>query len=159
MDYDEEDDYALSFAISFANFLNSTFTLNSAKVFEIGGDNGILRDYMEREYKCSMTIIDPNSYATCINQNVIKKEFSKETDVERFDILIGLFICHTAEEVIISAIKNDKPFAILLCSRPHCVPKNESYCNWMKYLLGLNSKIQVKEIEIKSEKYHILFKE
>jgi len=159
MDYDEEDDYTLSFAISFADFLNSTFILNSLKVFEIGGDNGILRDYMQRKYKCSSTIIDPHSYATCIEQDVIKEEFSKETDVERFDILIGLFICHTAEDVIISAIKNDKPFAILLCPRPLCVPNNQSYSNWMKYLLSLSSTIQVKEIEIKNEKYHILFKQ
>lgn len=151
-------DFETSYAEGFAWFLFNKFG-ESKKVLEIGGGNGVLSYLMKRHFKWDMTIIDPESTAKEFGIDVIKEFFLINTDVQSYDLLIGKFICPVVDEAVLSAVTNEKPFAVLMCQCIHEGKDYDSYDDCIKYLTGLDSKIKVTTIIIECAQYDILYKE
>ncbi len=71
----------------------------------------------------SVTVMDPKvieSYEG--NIEIIKKEFTIDTDVSKYDLIYGFYPCEATLTMIKSSFKNDKDLFLELCGCSHGVP-------------------------------------
>lgn len=87
---------------------------------------------------------------------VIKKlfrcdEYSKNgvgTNIDRFDLIVGLEPCDATEHIIRQALKYDKPFDINLCATAHKGLNGETfrtYGEWYKHLANISKEVSITE--------------
>lgn len=72
----------------------------------------------------TVSVFDPNLVTISPkykNMRLYKKEFNFQMNVSNYDLLIGLLPCNATEEIIKSAIMNDKDFYISMCGCNHSV--------------------------------------
>lgn len=85
----------------------------------------------------NIDVMDPLVYFDNLNKGqVIKEKFTKDTNVENYDLIIGYNPCGATETVIRKSIEENKEFCIFLCG---CCFLPENYTertpeNWHKYL-------------------------
>ena len=111
--------------IAFSRLINKKFDTNNKNILEVGG--GTLPRLSKRLLEISninnIKVYDPrlSIYEKSTDKLVLKKEkFTKNTNVDDVDLMIGLMPCKGAEELIDSAIINRKDFIIGLCEGgPH----------------------------------------
>lgn len=88
--------------------------------------------------------------------NAIKKlfrcdEFSKNgigTNINEFDLIVGLEPCNATEHIIRQSLKYDKPFEINLCAAPHKGLNGEifsTYKEWYNHLSQISEEISIIE--------------
>ena len=112
--------------------------------------------------KCGykMYAIDPNirltpkeagklKIASISKNKFLCDEFSasgKGTNVQNYDLIVGLEPCDATEHIIRQALKHDKPFEIALCAAEHDAldgTKFKTYLEWYEYLKGISSEVKI----------------
>ena len=110
------------------NKLKKHFSL-SRNIIDIGG--GFLPAFAnmiaEEQYKIgtgTITVYDPALVVTepkYSNMTLIKDEFTTDTDVSNYDLMLGLFPCEATRSIVESAKKNNKDFYVAECGCGHAV--------------------------------------
>ncbi len=136
---------------------------NYKNVLDVGAGRVCrLSQYLEEKgYK--VTAMDPDiriskEEADEKNIKIIKEKFScdeysegKEgTNIENYDLLIGLEPCDATEHIIRQCIKYNKDFEILLCASPHNSIEGKKFNTreeWYNYLKSINSKLKLEIID------------
>lgn len=143
--------------LGFINILKKHFNLKENKILEVGaGAIPILAFYIYDKYKNIVNIQDPNViFSNLIKGNIYKDKFELETDISKYDLIIGFNPCGATENIIKNAIKNHKNFAIALCG---CCFLPDDYTNrtpekWHKYLFNLAKKLGNENYEIKFKSF------
>ena len=70
----------------------------------------------------------------------------KGTNIQNYDLIVGLEPCDATEHVIRQAIKFNKPFEILLCASQHDGldgTKFKTYLEWYEHLKGISSEVKI----------------
>ena len=70
------------------------------------------------------------------------------TDIEKFDLIVGLEPCDATEHIIRQSLKYNKPFDINLCAAPHQGLNGESFktfLEWYKYLANISSEVSIEK--------------
>ena len=94
-------------------------------ILEVGGGYyPIFSKYVDdKQTECgsgTITVIDPKLVTGSLgNVKLVKEEFSRESNVSDFNLLIGICPCESTIDIISSALINQKEFFIALCG---CVP-------------------------------------
>ena len=91
---------------------------------------------------------------------VIKEYFDYlKTNVNSYDLLIGLEPCDATEHAIRSALNNDKDFAIALCYAPHNSIDGrvfDDYKMWHVYLQSISKEIVIDNVKILGKQMTII---
>lgn len=78
-------------------------------------------------------------------------EYSKNgvgTNIDNFDLIIGLEPCDATEHIIRQSLKYDKPFDVNLCVAPHKSLNGKtfrSYKEWYNYLTNISKEVHIIE--------------
>jgi hypothetical protein len=111
-------------------------------------------------YGYKMYAIDPNIRLTPKEGGKLKlgsmsknkfvcDEFSsaqKGTNIQNYDLIVGLEPCDATEHIIRQALKYDKPFEILLCAAEHDAldgTKFKSYLEWYEHLKNISPDVKI----------------
>lgn len=146
----------------FLRILEKHFDLN-CNILEVGaGTIPILAKYINDNHKCNLTLIEPNIiFEDLLECNIIKEKFTNQTDISKYDLIIGYNPCQATENIIRNSIEQNKNFCIALCG---CCFLPENYTDrtpktWHKYLIELASQLSQNNYEITllyfEQKYHI----
>lgn len=109
-------------------FLKRNFDLG-CNVLEIcGGHYPILSKYIDIEQtriqKGTITVYDPKLAVSKLgNIKLVKEDFSKKTDISKYDLIVSQFPCDLFDDIVDSAVVADKDYFIALCD---CIYKNYS---------------------------------
>lgn len=87
---------------------------------------------------------------------VVKKlfrcdEYSKNgvgTNIDNFDLIVGLEPCDATEHIIRQSLKYDKPFDVNLCAAPHRSLNGKtfrSYKEWYNHLTNISKEVSIIE--------------
>lgn len=109
---------------AYISFLSTQTDLKNKNIIEIGGGRFpcLGRRINDVNEKGKITIYDPKLFKQNTNGNFIlkKEKASLKTNVEEYDVIIGLMPCEGAETIIDLAINNNKDFFLWLCEGgPH----------------------------------------
>jgi len=146
---------------SFARYIETRYDVKKYNnVLEIGCGTiaGLSKELIKKGYK-----------VTCVDKvdlkvddiPYIKTLFDHKTfDVSNYDLLVGLEPCEATEHILLSAIENNKPFAISLCDVPHDSIDGEKFktCKeWDNYLIKKsNDKAYIDEKKVLNKSHRIL---
>lgn len=150
---------------TFIDYLLAKYkTLNNAKVLDVGAGRICSLSKSIAEQGGKATAMDTNirlnnAEIKRLNIEAVRKnfrcdEFSKNgegTNIQNFDLVVGLEPCGATEHIIRQALKHDKPFDISLCAAPHKALNGEhfnSYLEWYNHLKNIS-----KEVSIIKNKY------
>lgn len=120
--YDElgiiKDEYNIYLA--FINILERAFTIKNKHILEVGGGviPSLAKKITLRQEKGTITIYDPrlSIYESSTSKmKLVREKFTLETDVSKYNLLMGFMPCKAAEIIIDSAINNNKDFIVALC--------------------------------------------
>lgn len=89
-----------------------------------------------------------------MNIVAIKKHFKSDdfaksgegTNIQNFDLIVGLEPCGATEHIIRQALKYDKPFDISLCAAPHKALSGDtfnSYLEWYNHLKNISKEVSI----------------
>ncbi len=150
--------------LGFQKFLDKTFNLKHKKnILEVGsGSIPVLAHSIEKKYKTKVDIQDPITLiANYTKGTIFKENFTENTDISNYKLIIGYNPCEASEAIIRNAIKNKKDFSIALCSCCH-LPKYYKEQNpeiWHQYLLDIAKSLGKDNYKIKisyfPESYHL----
>ena len=110
---------------------------NKKSILEVGaGYIPIVAKYLENDY--DMTIMDPKIIFKNYAKGTIENEFfTLNTNLDKYDLIIGYNPCEATESMIINAIKHKKDFIIATCGCSY-LPlsyKDRTKENWHRYLI------------------------
>ena len=135
----------------FINILQKYFNLKT-KILEVGaGTIPILAKYIKDKYNSDITLMEPSIiFEDLLDCEIKKEKFTKETDIEKYDLIIGYNPCGATEDMIRSALNNNKDFCIALCG---CCFLPENYTirtkeELHKYLINLVNELKKDNYEI-----------
>lgn len=145
---------------TFIDYLLAKYkTLNNVKVLDVGAGRICSLSKLIAEQGGKVTAMDTNIRLNSgeikrHNIEAIKKffrcdEFSKNgegTNIQNFDLLVGLEPCGATEHIIRQALKHDKPFDISLCAAPHKALNGEtfkSYIDWYNHLKSISKEVNI----------------
>ena len=148
---------------AFMSYLNKKYAnLKFKKIFDVGAGRMCRLSRSLARLGCEMYAIDPkirinNREAARWNIKSIEKklflcdEFAAGgcgTNIENFDLLVGLEPCDATEHIIRQCLKYDKHFEILLCAAAHDAlsgRKFKGYEDWYKYLKSISSEVKIEK--------------
>ena len=95
----------------------------SQNIIDIGGGRlpafaNMIAEEQLKIGKGTITVYDPKLVITkpkFDNMRLVKEKFTKDTDVSKYDLMLGIFPCEATSAIIESAIKNDKDFYVAQC--------------------------------------------
>lgn len=126
----------------FAKYLMDNYSKFQGKeVLEVGCGRTARLSRMLRDY-FNMTVIDPKlEYKIEYMVRFIKGEFTQNTQINIYDLVIGLEPCEATEHIIRACVKARKDFIVVLCGVPHkridgVMP--EDYMAWYDYLVSID---------------------
>lgn len=70
------------------------------------------------------------------------------TNIDKYDIIVGLEPCNATEHIIRQSLKYNKPFDINLCAAPHQSLNGktfETYKEWYNYLSSISKEVSIIE--------------
>lgn len=120
----------------FINIIKKYFN-NRNSILEVGaGYIPIVAKYLENQ--CDMTIMDPKIlFQNYAKANIKKESFTLNTNLNKYDLIIGYNPCEATQNIIINAIKHKKNFIIATCGCCY-LPlnyKERTKENWHRYLI------------------------
>lgn len=138
---------------AFINYLESEFDLKNKNILEVGsGSIPVLAHYLEEKLDSKVSIQEPiTMIANYTKGDIYKEIFTKDTQVDNFDLIIGYNPCEATENIIRNAIKNKKDFSVATCGCCH-LPNNYKEKNpklWHNYLINIAQKLGKDNYEIK----------
>lgn len=166
---DEVYDFLLSLKVDnrrsredvFASHLNQKYShLKFRKILDVGAGRMCKLSAVLSKCGFKMYAIDPNirlapQEASKLKINSISKkkflcdEFAgdgKGTNVQNYDLIVGLEPCDATEHIIRQALEYDKPFEILLCAAQHDAldgTKFKSYLEWYEHLKEISPQVKI----------------
>ena len=109
---------------AFAKKIGKIYGWNT-RILEIGGGffpafSRTMHAYQEKKGMGTITVYDPQLVVTKLEGISLKKEeFTKETDIKDYDLLVGIMPCTVTRLMIQKAIQEHKEFFIALCGCTH----------------------------------------
>lgn len=150
--------------ISFINYLTQKYiNLKNYRVLDVGAGRicSLSKSITQTGAKC--TAIDTNirlnnetlrkAKITPIKKLFVCDEFSKNsvgTNIQNYDLIVGLEPCDATEHIIRQSLKYNKPFDINLCASPHKALNGETfktYNEWYKHLSSISHEVSIIENE------------
>lgn len=114
-----------NFYLGFSKMIGEKYGYDS-NVLEVGGGcYPIFAKYMREQQiyhngHGTVTVYDPRLVTTKINDlKLYKKEFTLDTDIKKYDLLVGILPCEATRLIIEKAILNNKEFFIGMCGCTH----------------------------------------
>lgn len=147
----------------FISHLNKKYSnLKFKKIMDVGAGRMCRLSSSLAKLGCQMYAIDPKirltqKEAKSLGIKSIKQdrflcdEFANGrngTNIERFDMIVGLEPCDATEHIIRQCLKYEKPFDILLCAAAHNAlngTKFNNYKDWYEYLSSISSEVKIKQ--------------
>ena len=144
----------------FLKYLTQKYkSLNNLEIMDVGAGRVCpLSRAMARE-GAKVTAIDPNIR---LDEGVLKKEnidllkryfqcdqYSTKyigTNIDEYDLIVGLEPCDATEHIIRQSLKYDKPFDIRLCATPHNSLDGKEFetCEeWYEYLANISKEVHI----------------
>lgn len=166
---DEVYDFLLSLKIDnrkpreeiFANHITQKYkNIQFRKILDVGAGRMCKLSNVLTKYGYKMYAIDPNirlSPQEASKQkisSISKKLFlcdefapsGKGTNVQNYDLIVGLEPCDATEHIIRQAIKYNKPFEVLLCAAEHPALDGttfKNYLEWYEHLKSISPEIKI----------------
>ena len=130
------------------------------KILDVGAGRMCKLSNVLSRYGYKMYAIDPNirllpkeagkmKLASISKNRFLCDEFAsdgKGTNVQNYDLIVGLEPCDATEHIIRQALKYDKPFEVLLCAAAHDAldgKKFKTYQEWYDYLKGISQEVKI----------------
>ncbi len=134
----------------FSKFIQAMYP-DAKKILEVGCGGGDL-SLLLTELGYDVTAIDYIKYNNLDQQGIefYEKEFTLDTDISEYDLVVGLHCCDATERVIRNCITNDKEFAVVICEK-HQGLENKNIKNrnqYIKYLKNLSDRLKVTDLPI-----------
>lgn len=114
-----------NFYLGFSNMIGEKYGYD-ANILEVaGGCYPVFAKYMRQKQiyhngKGTVTVYDPRLVTTKINNlKLYKKEFTLDTDIKNYDLLVGVLPCEATRLIIEKAILGNKEFFIGMCGCTH----------------------------------------
>lgn len=147
-------------ADSFADYLKKKYPLESyKKVLDVGAGRMCHLSSNLAKVGYEVYAMDPNIRITDNEAKNLKikqitklkfacDEFNKGkgTNVDKYDLLIGLEPCDATEHIIRQGLKHNKPFEVLLCYAAHDAINGTKFAkveDWYSYLKSISSEIRI----------------
>lgn len=166
---DEVYDFLLSLKIDnrkpreeiFASHITQKYkNIQFRKILDVGAGRMCKLSNVLTKYGYKMYAIDPNirlSPQEASKQkisSISKKLFlcdefapsGKGTNVQNYDLIVGLEPCDATEHIIRQAIKYNKPFEVLLCAAEHPALDGttfKSYLEWYEHLKSISPEVKI----------------
>lgn len=129
--------------IAFIDFISRQYRLKDKNIIEVGG--GVLPRLGKRIAanldNGRIVVYDPRLSRYEIGTDklkLVREKFTKDTDVENADLMIGLMPCEAANVIVDSATKNRIDFVLALCEGgPHGDEFDffEDETEWLAYII------------------------
>ena len=130
------------------------------KILDVGAGRMCKLSNVLAKYGYKMYAIDPNirlSPQEASKQkigSISKKLFlcddftpsGKGTNIQNYDLIVGLEPCDATEHIIRQAIKYDKPFEVLLCAAEHPALDGttfKNYLEWYEHLKSISPEVKI----------------
>lgn len=130
------------------------------KILDVGAGRMCKLSNVLSRYGYRMYAIDPNirllpkeagklKIASTSKNRFLCDDFAsggKGTNVQNYDLIVGLEPCDATEHIIRQALKYDKPFEISLCAAPHDAldgRKFKDYLEWYEYLQSISQEVKI----------------
>ena len=147
---------------TFMRYLTRKYgNLKNRRVLEVGAGRICTLSQSIAQQGGKVTAMDTNIR---INNDILRKakivavkklfmcdDFSKNgtgTNIDRFDLIVGLEPCDATEHIIRQALKYDNPFDINLCAAPHKGIDGETfktYKDWYNHLKSISESVSIIE--------------
>lgn len=150
---------------AFAEFIHTTYP-NIGKVADVGGGRGDVSFFLH-ELGHDATIIDsraarlPRWIKRSLRRESVKQgrlvELPRvvgkvqDTDLQAFDLIVGLHPDEATEHIVRTAIKYNKEFAVVPCCVFPIDGVKRSKENWRDYLISLSKDIVTTTLPIRGE--------
>ena len=130
----------------FAEFIKRNY--KPCKVADVAGGKGILSwELQNRGYK--PTVIDPRIRYGIKRYDTIKKLYKQEY-AKDFDLIVGMHPDSATEDIIESAIKYNRKFAIVPCCSHSKEDRKFDYKHWIEHLKRLaDYNVKITSLDIK----------
>jgi len=92
-----------------------------------------ISSYQQHINKGTITIYEPLLIKMNDNINSHKEKFTIDTDISKYDLLVGILPCDATETIIEAACKNNKDFYIAMCGCVHRETGSELVYNPISY--------------------------
>lgn len=149
---------------SFINYLTHKYeNLKNYRVLDVGAGRICSLSKSIAQIGSNLTAIDTNIR---LNNETLRKakitpikklfkcdEFSKNgigTNIQSYDLIVGLEPCDATEHIIRQSLKYNKPFDVNLCAAPHKGLNGETfktYKEWYKHLSNISQEVSIIENE------------
>ena len=135
--------------------------LKNFNILDVGAGRICSLSKVIAEQGCKVTAMDlnirlSNETLRKLKITAVKKlfrcdEYSKNgvgTNIDNFDLIIGLEPCDATEHIIRQSLKYDKPFDVNLCAAPHRSLNGKTfrtYEEWYNYLKNISKEVSIIE--------------
>ena len=134
----------------FSKFIKAIYP-DAKKILEVGCGAGELCQLLT-ELGYEVTALDYVKYNSLDKQGIefYEKEFTLDTDISEFDLVVGLHCCDATERVIRNCINNDKEFAVVVCEMHQGLENNniKNRNQYIKYLKNISNRLKVTDLPI-----------
>ena len=134
----------------FSKFIKAMYP-DARKVLEVGCGAGDLSKLLT-ELGYEVTALDYIKYNNLDKQGIAfyEKEFTLDTDISEYDLVVGLHCCDATERVIRNCINNDKEFAVVVCEKHQGLENNniKNRNQYIKYLKNISNRLKVTDLPI-----------
>lgn len=134
----------------FSKFIQAMYP-EAKKILEVGCGGGDL-SLLLKKLGYDVTAIDYIEYNDLNKQGIkfYEKEFTLNTDISEYDLVVGLHCCEATERVIRNCISNDKEFAVVVCEKHQGLENNniKTRNQYIKYLKNLSDKLKITDLPI-----------
>lgn len=143
----------------FANYIVKKYSpIKFRKILDVGAGRMCKLSNILSKYGYKMYAMDPNirltpQEATKQKINSISKKLflcddyaqgGKGTNIQNYDLIVGLEPCDATEHIVRQSLKYDKPFEVSLCYAPHIALDGQSfetYQEWHNHIKNISSQI------------------
>lgn len=137
----------------FARFIKSMYP-DVKTILDVGTGGGYLSKLL-KDMGYIVTAMDKFNeedikYLDENNIKYLNTYFDLNTDISKFDLVIGLHCCEACELVIRNCVKNDKEFAIVLCEVNQGLKNDKirTRKQYIDYLKGISCKLKMTKLPI-----------
>lgn len=134
----------------FSKFIKAMYP-DAKRVLEVGCGAGYLSILLTK-LGYEVTALDYIKYNDLDKQGIefYEKQFTLDTDISQYDLVVGLHCCEATEIVIRNCIANDKEFAVVVCEKHQGLENNhiKNRNQYIKYLKNISAKLKVTDLPI-----------
>lgn len=134
----------------FAKFIQAMYP-GVKTILEVGCGGGNLSKLLTSlGYK--VTAIDYIKYNNLDKEGIEfhEQEFTLDSDISKYDLIIGLHCCEATEIIIRNCITNGKEFAVVVCEKHQGLENNtiKNRKQYINYLRNISNKLKITNLPI-----------